>query len=125
MATPSTAYIWPSPQLDTLESLRWDLDRHPIAPFAALHLLPFLRRRSLGEAYHDMATHNNADGTGGMDVSIRFPEEQARAENAADRFNNILRLLAGVASRCVSSTYPFRILVDEFHTLTADLSMGE
>jgi hypothetical protein len=27
-----------------------------------------------------MATHNIADGTGGMDASIRFTEEQARAE---------------------------------------------
>jgi hypothetical protein len=27
-----------------------------------------------------MATHNTAEGTGGMDGSIRFPEEQARAE---------------------------------------------
>jgi hypothetical protein len=31
--TTTTAYVWPSPQLDALESLRWDLDRHPIAPF--------------------------------------------------------------------------------------------
>ncbi|KAJ7853396.1 heme peroxidase, partial [Mycena leptocephala] len=53
--------------------------------------------------HHDMATHNNADGTGGMDASIRFPEEQARgAENAADGFNNTLRLLAGVVNRYVS-----------------------
>jgi hypothetical protein len=27
-----------------------------------------------------MATHNIVDGTGGMDASIRFAEEQARAE---------------------------------------------
>jgi hypothetical protein len=27
-----------------------------------------------------MATHNVEDGTGGMDGSIRFAEEQARAE---------------------------------------------
>jgi hypothetical protein len=37
-------------------------------------------------------------------------------KNAADGFNNTLRLLAGVANRYVSSTYPFRFLVDEFHT---------
>ncbi|KAJ6474852.1 heme peroxidase [Mycena sanguinolenta] len=40
-------------------------------------------------AYHDMATHNIADGTGGMDASIRFAEEQARAENVGDGFDNI------------------------------------
>jgi hypothetical protein len=32
------------------------------------------------QAYHDMATHNVQDGTGGLDASIRFPEEQARSE---------------------------------------------
>jgi hypothetical protein len=38
-----------------------------------------------------MATHNNADGTGGMDASIRFPEEQARAEVRAPRFFDFAR----------------------------------
>jgi hypothetical protein len=32
------------------------------------------------KAYHDMATYNMNDGTGGLDASIRFGEEQARAE---------------------------------------------
>ncbi|KAJ7860132.1 putative L-ascorbate oxidase [Mycena leptocephala] len=110
--TTTTAYVWPSPQLDALESLRWDLDRHPIAPFVQpctffLFSVDGPSGRSnvadwVRTAYHDMATHNNADGTGGMDASIRFPEEQARAENAADGFNNTLRLLAGVANRYVS-----------------------
>lgn len=27
-----------------------------------------------------MATHNIVDGTGGLDASIRFPEEQSRGE---------------------------------------------
>ncbi|KAJ7853387.1 hypothetical protein B0H13DRAFT_2358985 [Mycena leptocephala] len=74
-----------------------------------VHLLAFLdvgprdhRRRLYHQDPSSSRPHNNADGTGGTDVSIRFPEEQARAENAADGFNNILRLLAGVASRCVS-----------------------
>ncbi|KAF8179602.1 hypothetical protein K438DRAFT_1843111 [Mycena galopus ATCC 62051] len=30
--TTAAGYIWPSPQLDALESLRFDLDRHPIFP---------------------------------------------------------------------------------------------
>jgi hypothetical protein len=30
--------------------------------------------------YHDMATHNITEGTGGLDASIRFAEEEARAE---------------------------------------------
>jgi hypothetical protein len=33
-----------------------------------------------GKAYHDMATHNVKDGTGGLDASIRFAEEQSRPE---------------------------------------------
>jgi hypothetical protein len=32
------------------------------------------------QAYHDMATHNAEDGTGGLDASIRFAEEQSRSE---------------------------------------------
>ncbi|KAJ7346170.1 hypothetical protein DFH08DRAFT_1081059 [Mycena albidolilacea] len=31
-------------------------------------------------AYHDIPPHNNADGTGGLDASIRFDKEQARPE---------------------------------------------
>ncbi|KAJ6526715.1 heme peroxidase [Mycena capillaripes] len=105
-------YTWPSPQLDALESLRFDLDRHPIAGFVQpctffLFSVNGPSGRSniadwVRTAYHDMATHNITDGTGGMDASIRFPEEQARAENAADGFNNTLRILSGVANRYVS-----------------------
>ena len=29
------------------------------------------------QAYHDMATHNIADGTGGLDGSIQFEEDRA------------------------------------------------
>ncbi|KAF7378519.1 Peroxidase [Mycena sanguinolenta] len=53
-------------------------------------------------AYHDMATHDITDGTGGMDASIRFAEEQARPENAGDGFSNTLNVLEAVSSRYVS-----------------------
>ncbi|KAJ7874806.1 heme peroxidase, partial [Mycena olivaceomarginata] len=53
-------------------------------------------------AYHDMATHNANDGTGGLDASIRFGEEQARSENVGDGFNNTLNILGIGASRYVS-----------------------
>ncbi|KAK7045241.1 peroxidase [Favolaschia claudopus] len=53
-------------------------------------------------AYHDMATHNVADGTGGLDASIRFAEEQARPENAGDGFSNTLGVVAGFSTRYVS-----------------------
>ncbi|KAF7368526.1 Peroxidase [Mycena venus] len=110
--TTVNAYIWPSPQLDALESLRFELDRHQIAPFVQpctffIFAVNGPSGRSnvadwIRTAYHDMATYNNVDGTGGMDASIRFAEEQARAENAADGFNNTLRLLLPVANRYVS-----------------------
>ncbi|KAF7360028.1 Peroxidase [Mycena venus] len=43
---------------------------------------------NMAQAYHDMAAQNVADGTGGMDGSIRFFEEQSRAENAGNGFSN-------------------------------------
>ncbi|KAJ7279989.1 heme peroxidase [Mycena rebaudengoi] len=55
-------------------------------------------------AYHDMATHNVEDGTGGMDASIRFREEQERAENVGTGFNNtIIIVLPGFTNRYVSA----------------------
>ncbi|KAF7362149.1 Peroxidase [Mycena venus] len=52
-------------------------------------------------AYHDMATHNVNDGTGGLDASIRFAEEQSRPENIGDGFiNNTINVLG--ANRYVS-----------------------
>ncbi|KAJ7673937.1 heme peroxidase [Mycena polygramma] len=108
----SNAYTWPSPKLDALESLRFDIDRHPVASFVQpctffLFSVNGPSGRSnvadwIRTAYHDMATHNSTDGTGGMDASIRFPEEQARAENAADGFNNTIRILGNVVNRYIS-----------------------
>ncbi|KAJ7658397.1 heme peroxidase [Mycena polygramma] len=98
LAGSASAYVWPSPQLDALESIRWDqagTNSHGIAGF----ITPcdsFISGTSsnhtgrsnvpdwIRTAYHDMATHNTADGTGGLDASIRFDEEQARAEVLAD-----------------------------------------
>ncbi|KAJ7673826.1 hypothetical protein DFH06DRAFT_1445324 [Mycena polygramma] len=104
------AYTWPSPKLDALESLRFDIDRHPVASFVQpctffLFSVNGPSGRSnvadwIRTAYHDMATHNSTDGTGGMDA--RFPEEQTRAENAADGFNNTIRILGNVVNRYVS-----------------------
>ncbi|KAF7351709.1 Peroxidase [Mycena sanguinolenta] len=44
-------------------------------------------------AYHDMATHNSTDGTGGLDASIRFGVEQARPEDVGDGFNNTMEFV--------------------------------
>ncbi|KAJ7655399.1 heme peroxidase [Mycena rosella] len=101
-ATTARAYVWPSPQLDALESARWDQSGYRSHATAAqvtpcnLYLFGTSADKTgrtnaadwIRTAYHDMATHNVADGTGGLDASIRFPEEQARAENSGNGFSN-------------------------------------
>ncbi|KAH8088913.1 heme peroxidase [Cristinia sonorae] len=51
-------------------------------------------------AYHDMATHNSAEGSGGLDASIRF--ETGRPENAGTGFNNTLIFIRPLANRYFS-----------------------
>ncbi|KAJ6555642.1 putative L-ascorbate oxidase [Mycena vulgaris] len=111
----ANAYVWPSPQLDALETLRFDQDGHNGQGLSAFiepcDFFLFASDNHSGRsnaadwirtAYHDMATHNVADGTGGLDASIRFPEEQARAENAGDGFANTLSVVFNQANRYVS-----------------------
>ncbi|KAH8102130.1 heme peroxidase [Cristinia sonorae] len=50
-------------------------------------------------AFHDMATYNVMDGTGGLDASIRFSAEMSRAENPGDGFQNTLTFIAPVSVR--------------------------
>ncbi|KAJ6495222.1 heme peroxidase [Mycena sanguinolenta] len=110
------AYIWPSPQLDALESARWDQAgfNSPAVPVAEL-LIPcneFIPGSSssgrsdaadwIRTAYHDMATYNSTDGTGGLDASIRFAEEQARDENIGDGFANTMNIVPLLQSRYIS-----------------------
>ncbi|KAJ7634362.1 heme peroxidase [Roridomyces roridus] len=92
-------YTWPSPTLEALEAARFDQ-----LGFNSVQLAPFIQpcnaflfadnsgRSNAADwirtAYHDMATYNVADGTGGLDASIRFGVEQARSENVGDGFNN-------------------------------------
>ncbi|KAJ7851197.1 heme peroxidase [Mycena leptocephala] len=129
-AVPADAYIWPSPQLDALESVRFDQQGFNFDFFAGFiqtcadslngentgrstvadwirtvtltpRMWPTHRIISV-QAYHDMATHNASDGTGGLDGSIRFAEEQARAENAGDGFANTIPVVVATANRYVS-----------------------
>ncbi|KAJ7722109.1 heme peroxidase [Mycena olivaceomarginata] len=81
----STAYVWPSPKLDALEAMRWDQDDtlNGFAPFA----------------YHDMATHNVEDGTGGLDASIRFRKS---SRNAGTSFFNTLAVFVSFTTRHLS-----------------------
>ncbi|KAJ7229489.1 heme peroxidase [Mycena rebaudengoi] len=60
-------------------------------------------------AYHDMATYNSTDGSGGMDGSIHFAEEQSRAENTGDGFSNTVGLLFQEANRYISVADAFAI----------------
>ncbi|KAJ6559723.1 heme peroxidase [Mycena capillaripes] len=100
----ASAYVWPSPQLDALEALRWDQDRNGITglvqPCDFFIFGPANSGRSnaadwIRTAYHDMATHNSTDGTGGMDASIRFTEEQARPEVRLPRYRCVLKIAEG------------------------------
>ncbi|KAJ7658393.1 heme peroxidase [Mycena polygramma] len=116
LAGSASAYVWPSPQLDALESIRWDqagTNSHGIAGFitpcdsfisgtSANHTGRSNVPDWIRTVYHDMAGYNIADGTGGLDASIRFDEEQARAENIGDGFSNTVVTLLLSSNRYVS-----------------------
>ncbi|KAF8180668.1 heme peroxidase [Mycena galopus ATCC 62051] len=98
----ATAYIWPAPQFEALDEMRFE---QSLAGFVnPCDLFIFDGSGNSGRAdsadwirtaYHDMATHNVEDGTGGLDGSIRFLEEMARPEDAGDGFQNTINVLAG------------------------------
>ncbi|KAJ7754580.1 heme peroxidase [Mycena metata] len=110
----ANAYLWPNPALDEVESLLYEIviDTSSLVFFVSpcdtfTGTGGTISGRSnaadwIRTAYHDMATHNVTDGTGGMDASIRFAEEQARLENAGDGFSNTLSVLTGFSTRYVS-----------------------
>ncbi|KAF9486236.1 heme peroxidase [Pholiota conissans] len=87
LATSATAYQWPSPEFDAVEGLLYEFEPEPPG-FGSLHLtlrgcVPQNNESTAAEwlhfAYHDMATHNIDDGTGGLDASLYY--ELDRAEN--------------------------------------------
>ncbi|KAJ7657897.1 heme peroxidase, partial [Mycena polygramma] len=98
-----------SPQLDELEGMRFE---QPLAGF--VFPCDFFIEGGVGPsersnaadwirtAYHDMATHNATDGTGGLDGSIRFSEELARPEDPGDGFENTLTFVGAQSNRYVS-----------------------
>ncbi|KAJ7804117.1 heme peroxidase [Mycena olivaceomarginata] len=112
----ANAYIWPSPQLDALEAVRFDQLGFTVLPSSIslfvnpCNLFVFAGANSgrsdaadwIRTAYHDMATHNSTDGTGGLDASIRFPAERTRAENIGDGFANTIGIVFQVINRYVS-----------------------
>ena len=103
-----SAYTWPSPHYDALEEFLYEgIDKSgiPIATLASgcisrlfeggpsinaewlrLVCISFSLRYSyitsyFPQAYHDMATHNVTDGTGGLDSSILFELDRAEVVN--------------------------------------------
>ncbi|KAJ7210136.1 heme peroxidase [Mycena pura] len=115
-------YVWPSPQLDALESVRFDQLGHNEGIGMAGFVDPCTTDAFEGpgsgrsnaadwirNAYHDMATHNIMAGTGGLDASIRFAEEQARAENAGTGFANSAPILSGFATPYISIADTFAL----------------
>ncbi|KAF8193460.1 heme peroxidase [Pholiota molesta] len=81
-------YQWPSPQYEALESFLWEGGDNRVGlPIALLVADCRIRGGAPGNtgaqwlrfAYHDVATHNITDGTGGMDASIFY--ELDRPEN--------------------------------------------
>ncbi|KAF9053046.1 L-ascorbate oxidase [Panaeolus papilionaceus] len=94
--TPAYAYKWPSPQYDTLEELLYMGRRSDGSSLASLVHPCRKRTGTLGSipaewlrfAFHDMATHNVDDGSGGMDGSLVY--ELGRPENFGIGFNQTL-----------------------------------
>ncbi|KAG2019903.1 cytochrome c peroxidase [Coprinopsis cinerea AmutBmut pab1-1] len=95
-STLSSAYTWPSPQYDALEALIYEGRTTAGSSLTALvhpckkrvGTLASVPAEWLRFAFHDMATHNVDDGTGGMDGSIVY--ELGRAENFGSGFNQTL-----------------------------------
>ena len=109
-AATASAYTWPNPKLDELESLLYDQQgynsRGILAGALGTNCEAFnfgntpnrsnaadwvravcescvLPRRNATadptcglQAYHDMATHNMEDGSGGLDASIQFEQDR-------------------------------------------------
>ncbi|KAJ6571779.1 heme peroxidase [Mycena capillaripes] len=90
------AYQWPSLQYDALEEFLYEGSRPDGSNMADLVRPCKLRGGTnttvaaewLRLVYHDVATHNISDGTGGLDGSIFF--ETGRQENVGAGMNNTL-----------------------------------
>ncbi|KDR70797.1 hypothetical protein GALMADRAFT_102888 [Galerina marginata CBS 339.88] len=110
--TSTSAYTWPSPQYDALEKFLYegvDINGAPVGTITR----GCTKRGNIGPqnqstvaaewlrlAYHDMATHNVTDGTGGLDASIFF--ELSRPEDIGSGMSNSLNDFQLSASKYVS-----------------------
>ncbi|EKM82462.1 hypothetical protein AGABI1DRAFT_111078 [Agaricus bisporus var. burnettii JB137-S8] len=102
------AYHWPSPQYDALETFMYEGQRGDGSNLASL--VHPCRKRSgtnasvpaqwLRLAFHDIATYNNDNGTGGLDGSIVY--ELGREENLSIGFNQSLTDFEAFPNKYVS-----------------------
>ncbi|KAJ7763420.1 heme peroxidase [Mycena metata] len=116
----ANCYVWPSPQLDALEALRWDqagvntssgtqVIAGFVEPCGAFVGADNTGRANVADwirtAYHDMATYNVTDGTGGMDASIRdgFANTLAILEDTGNPLVSIADMLAVGAIMAIES----------------------
>ncbi|KIM38450.1 hypothetical protein M413DRAFT_241815 [Hebeloma cylindrosporum] len=101
-------YEWPSPQYDALETFLYEgrdlatSDISSIVGNCKLRSSPdsMVAAEWLRFAYHDAATHNITDGTGGLDGSIFF--ELDRAENAGAGMRDTVRDFEVSADKYIS-----------------------
>ncbi|KAH7097607.1 hypothetical protein BKA62DRAFT_774081 [Auriculariales sp. MPI-PUGE-AT-0066] len=109
----ASAWTWPNPQFEDLDSARWDIDGY--APRLAIgaglrpDCTPWIRGPGHGRsnaadwvrtAFHDMATYDPVTGMGGLDASIRL--EAGRPENAGNGFSMTLLFFRNSPGRYLS-----------------------
>ncbi|KAL8377960.1 hypothetical protein RB595_008580 [Gaeumannomyces hyphopodioides] len=104
------AYVWPS-RFDVLEDMLamqggiWHAGfTDVIIPCGASANQPGIQKAAewVRTAFHDMATHDAAAGTGGLDASIMY--EVSRPENEGDAFDHTLGDLAEFVTPEVSAS---------------------
>ncbi|KAF8163504.1 heme peroxidase [Crassisporium funariophilum] len=108
LISPATGYKWPSPQYDALEALLYEGRRLDGSNFASIQHPCKTRggsRSSIGAewlrlAYHDTATHDAQEGTGGLDASIAF--ELGREENKGSGMLQSLQDFESFSNKYVS-----------------------
>ncbi|KIK08790.1 hypothetical protein K443DRAFT_672308 [Laccaria amethystina LaAM-08-1] len=104
----SSAYTWPSPQYDALEGLLYEGRKSDGSSLSSIvhpcrkrtGTLASIAAEWLRFAFHDMATHNVNDGTGGLDGSLVY--ELDRPENFGQGFNQTMTDFENYPNKLVS-----------------------
>ncbi|PPR01093.1 hypothetical protein CVT26_015999 [Gymnopilus dilepis] len=104
----SSAYTWPSPQYDALEGLLFEGRRSDGSSLSSIVHPCRKRTGTLASiaaewfrfAFHDMATHNVDDGSGGLDGSLVY--ELGRPENFGLGFNQTQSDFSAFPNKLVS-----------------------